>query len=85
MWCAAHRRIQTHESTRKLAAGCRTARRDPIGHGEFHCGRWKCAFQVIVTGKSDPPTPAIEHRVVGVDVGSRPAVVPLLMGCRWLG
>lgn len=64
--------VRTHESTRKLArrleAG--TARILSATVGQDSAGRWHCALQTIVAGKSRPAhAPRSPHPVVGVDVG----------------
>ena len=70
-------RICTHESTRKLArrleAGTARILSATVG---FTGGRWCCAFQVIVAGKTRPAqTRRSEHPVVGVDVGVKDLLV----------
>jgi putative transposase len=70
-------RIRTHESTRKLA------RRQSEGTARilsatvtYSGGRWFCAFQVIVAGKTRPADAARSpHPVVGVDVGVKDLLV----------
>ena len=70
-------RVRTHESTRKLA------RRLQVGTARILSatvslvgGRWQCAFQVIVAGKTRPAhARRSEHAVVGVDVGVRDLLV----------
>ncbi len=69
--------IRTHESTRTLA------RRLEDGTARILSatvsvtgGRWVCAFQVIVAGKTRPAhARRSPHRVVGVDVGVRDLLV----------
>jgi putative transposase len=70
-------RIRTHESTRKLARRLEngTAR---IMSATVSCraGRWYCAVQVIVAGKTRPAHAGrSRHPVVGVDVGVRDLLV----------
>ena len=70
-------RVRTHEST------CKLARRLQVGTARILSatvslvgGRWQCAFQVIVEGKTRPAhARRSEHAVVGVDVGVRDLVV----------
>jgi putative transposase len=70
-------RVRTHESTSKLArrlqagtARILSATVSLVG------GRWQCAFQVIVEGKSRPAhARRSEQAVVGVDVGVRDLLV----------
>jgi len=70
-------RIRTHESTRKLA------RRLDAGMARilsatvcFTGGRWQCAFQVIVQGKTRcAHARRSNHPVVGVDVGVKDLLV----------
>jgi putative transposase len=69
--------IRTHESTRKLA------RRLEAGTAKILSatvrlvgGRWQCAFQVIVAGKTRPAhARRSEHPRVGVDVGVKDLLV----------
>ena len=70
-------RIRTHESTRKLArrleAGTARILSTTVS---FTAGRWQCAFQVIVEGKTRPAhATRSEHAVIGVDVGVRDLLV----------
>jgi putative transposase len=70
-------RVRTHESTRKLA------RRLEAGTARILSatvrlvgGRWQCAFQVIVEGKTRPAhARRSQHPVVGVDVGVKDLLV----------
>ncbi len=74
--------IRTHESTRKLArrlekgtARILSATVSLVG------GRWMCAFQVIVEGKSRPAhAPRSAHPVVGIDVGVNDLLVVATAG-----
>lgn len=70
-------RVRTHESTRKLArrldAGRARILSATVG---FSGGRWQCAFQVIVEGKTRPAhARRSAHAVVGVDVGVKDLLV----------
>ena len=70
-------RVRTHESTRKLARRLQagTARILSVTV-RYRGGRWVCAFQVIVAGKTRPAHAGrSQHRVVGVDVGVRDLLV----------
>ena len=70
-------RVRTHESTRKLARRLQagTARILSVTVG-FTGGRWQCAFQVIVEGKTRPAhARRSQHPVVGVDVGVKDLLV----------
>ena len=70
-------RVRTNESTRKLArrlesgtARILSATVSLVG------GRWQCAFQVIVEGKTRPAhARRSPHPVVGVDVGVKDLIV----------
>ena len=70
-------RIRTHESTRKLARRLQAGTARILSATvSFTGGRWQCAFQVIVAGKTRPaPRPPIPARVVGVDVGVKDLLV----------
>jgi putative transposase len=70
-------KIRTHESTRKLArrleAG--TARILSVTVS-YTGGRWQCAFQVLIQGKTRPAhARRSAHPVVGVDVGVKDLLV----------
>jgi putative transposase len=70
-------RVRTHESMRKLARRLEndTARILSVTV-RFTGGRWRCAFQVIVAGKTRPAhARRSEHPVVGVDVGVKDLLV----------
>ena len=75
-------RIQTHESTRKLARRLQDGTARILSATvSFTGGRWQCAFQVIVAGKSRPAHAGrSEHRVVGVDVGVKDLLVVATAG-----
>jgi putative transposase len=64
-------RIRTHESTRTLARRVEAGTARILSATVSYAGgRWYCAFQVIVAGKTRPVhARRSEHRVVGVDVG----------------
>ena len=70
-------RIRTHESTRKLARRLQAGTARILSATvRFTGGRWQCAFQVIVAGKTRPGHAGRSpHRVVGVDVGVRDLLV----------
>jgi putative transposase len=63
--------ICTHESTRKLARRLQAGTARILSATVSSTGgRWYCAFQVIVTGKTRPAhARRSQHPVVGVDVG----------------
>ena len=69
--------IRTHESTRKLARRLRAGTARILSATvRFTGGRWQCAFQVIVAGKTRPAHAGrSHHRVVGVDVGVKDLLV----------
>jgi putative transposase len=70
-------RIRTHESTRKLARRLEEGRARILSATvSVVAGRWVCAFQVIVEGKTRPEhARRSEHSVVGVDVGVKDLLV----------
>ena len=70
-------RVRTHESTRKLARRLQAGTARILSATvNFTGGRWQCAFQVIVAGKSRPAhARRSAHRVVGVDVGVKDLLV----------
>ena len=63
--------IRTHESTRKLVRRLEAGTARILSATvSFTGGRWQCAFQVIVAGKTRPAhARRSKHLVVGVDVG----------------
>ncbi len=69
--------IRTHESTRKLARRLQAGTARILSATvSFTGGRWQCAFQVIVAGKTRPAhARRSPHRVVGVDVGVKDLLV----------
>jgi putative transposase len=69
--------IRTHESTRKLARRLDDGTARIVSATvSFTGGRWQCAFQVIVTGKTRPAhARRSPHPVVGVDVGVKDLLV----------
>jgi putative transposase len=70
-------RIRTHESTRKLSQRLELGTARILSATvSLVAGRWVCAFQVIVVGKSRPAhARRSEHAVVGVDVGVKDLLV----------
>jgi putative transposase len=70
-------RVRTHESTRRLARRLKAGTARILSATvSFSSGRWQCAFQVIVEGKTRPAHAArSSHRVVGVDVGVKDLLV----------
>ncbi|MGA7467038.1 IS607 family element RNA-guided endonuclease TnpB [Mycobacterium sp.] len=70
-------RVRTHESTRKLARRLEAGTARILSATvRFIGGRWQCAFQVIVEGKTRPAhVRPSEHPVVGVDVGVKDLLV----------
>ncbi|HWT50057.1 MAG TPA: IS607 family element RNA-guided endonuclease TnpB, partial [Mycobacterium sp.] len=70
-------RIRTHESTRQLARRLQAGRARILSVTlRLIGGRWQCAFQVIVAGKTRPAhARRSEHPVVGVDVGVKDLLV----------
>ena len=69
--------IRTHESTRKLARRLQAGTAWILSATvSFTGGRWQCAFQVIVAGKTRPAhARRSPHRAVGVDVGVKDLLV----------
>ncbi|MGH3554500.1 MAG: helix-turn-helix domain-containing protein, partial [Mycobacterium sp.] len=69
--------ICTHESTRKLARRLQAGTARILSATvSFTGGRWCCAFQVIVAGKTRPAhARRSEYPVVGVDVGVKDLLV----------
>ncbi len=69
--------IRTHESTRRLARRLQAGTARILSATvRFTGGRWQCAFQVIVAGKTRPAhAPPIATPVVGVDVGVKDLLV----------
>jgi putative transposase len=69
--------IRTHESMRKLARRLEAGTARILSATvRFAGGRWQCAFQVIVEGKTRPGhARRSEHSVVGVDVGVKDLLV----------
>ena len=69
--------IRTQESTRTLARRLQAGTARILSATvRFTGGRWVCAFQVIVAGKTRPAHAVrSEHRVVGVDVGVKDLLV----------
>ncbi len=69
--------IRTHESTRKLARRLQAGTARILSATvRFTGGRWQCAFQVIVEGKTRPAhARRSQHPVVGVDVGVKDLLV----------
>ncbi|WP_253870407.1 IS607 family element RNA-guided endonuclease TnpB [Mycobacterium sp. 1164966.3] len=70
-------RVRTLESTRKLARRLETSTARILSATvSFTGGRWHCAFQVIVAGKTRPAHACrSRHPVVGVDVGVKDLLV----------
>jgi putative transposase len=70
-------RIRTHESTRKLVRRLEAGTARILSATvSFTGGRWQCAFQVILAGKTRPAhARRSEHPVVGVDVGVKDLLV----------
>jgi putative transposase len=70
-------RIHTHESTRTLARRIEAGTARVLSASvSYHGGRWYCAFQVLVAGKSRPAhAPRSPYRVVGVDAGVKDLLV----------
>ena len=70
-------RVRTHEPTRKLAHRLETGTARILSATvRFTGGRWHCAFQVIVAGKTRPAhARRSPHAVVGVDVGVKDLLV----------
>jgi putative transposase len=69
--------IRTHESTRKLARRLQAGTARILSATvSLSGGRWQCAFQVIVAGKTRPAhARRSPHPVVGVDIGVRDLLV----------
>ena len=69
--------IGTHESTRTLARRLQAGTARILSATvSFTGGRWQCAFQVVVAGKTRPAhARRSPHRVVGVDVGVKDLLV----------
>jgi putative transposase len=69
--------VRTHESTRKLARRLQAGTARILSATvSFTGGRWQCAFQVIINGKTRPAhARRSQHPVVGVDVGIRDLLV----------
>ena len=70
-------RVRTHESTRKLARRLQAGTARILSATvRLSGGRWQCAFQVIVAGKTRPAhARRSAHPVVGIDVGVRDLLV----------
>ena len=70
-------RVGTHESTRKLARRLEAGTARILSATvSWAGGRWQCAFQVIVAGKTRPGHAGRSaHPVVGVDVGVKDLLV----------
>lgn len=70
-------RIRTHESTRKLARRLQAGTARILSATvSFTGGRWQCAFQITVEGKTRPAhAPRSEHPVVGADIGVKDLLV----------
>jgi putative transposase len=70
-------RIGTHESTRKLARRLENGTARILSATvSYRAGRWYCAMQVIVAGKTRPAHAGRSlHPVVGVDVGVKDLLV----------
>jgi putative transposase len=70
-------RVRTHESNRKLARRLQAGRARILSATvSFTGGRWQCAFQVIVEGKTRPAHAGRSaHPVVGADVGVKDLLV----------
>jgi putative transposase len=75
-------RVRTHESTRKLARRLEAGTARILSATvSWAGGRWQCAFQVIVAGKTRPGhARRSDHRVVGVDVGVKDLLVVATAG-----
>ena len=75
-------RVRTHESTRKLARRLQAATARILSATvRYTGGRWVCAFQVIVAGKTrSGHAGRSPHRVVGVDVGVKDLLVVATAG-----
>ena len=70
-------RVRTHESTRRLARRLENGTARILSAAvSYTGGRWYCAFQVIVEGKTRPAhARRSDHPVVGVDVGVKDLLV----------
>jgi putative transposase len=70
-------RVRTHESARKLARRLEAGTARILSATvSFTGGRWQCAFQVLVAGKTRPAhARRSPHRVMGVDVGVKDLLV----------